>query len=116
MTILFAPPALIFLNNQISDETKAIIQKQLNISETITGEEFDLRLATDPNYKSVIHGNNLRVLVMRSFAESANRELADLALFYKNGLICVEKSNFGPPGITFPINNLYLSELFFLNR
>jgi hypothetical protein len=79
----------------------------------MTGEEFDNRVAIDPNYITEIHGSDARVLVIRSFMDYTNRDLADIVIFAKAGLASVEMSKVGPPGITFSIDRMYLSQLFF---
>jgi hypothetical protein len=116
MSVLMAPPAIIFINTDLSAQVQSVIVSQLFISETIDGYEFDARVAADPNYPTVIHNAGLRILVLRPLSDFNNRALADIVLFAKAGLITVEFSKFGPPGITLPIARVYLSELFNLNK
>lgn len=108
-----APAAVIFVNNDLTDNVKSAIQRQLFINETITGAEFDARLESNPNYVDVIHASGVRVLVIRSFIELTNRTEADIVLFVKAGLASVLANKFGPPGITFPVDRFYLSQLFY---
>lgn len=112
MVNLVAPAAVIFCNNEISDGTKSTIQSQLFVNETITGIEFDARIAADPNYINEIHGNGLKILVLRSLDETTNRHLADIVLLIRNGLASVMVNKFGPPGQTYATNRMYLSQLF----
>ena len=113
MVNLLAPTAVIFVNNDLTDNVKAAIQRQLFINDTMDGTEFDSRLTVDPNYVNNVHSNGLRILVIRSFLETTNRDKADLVLFVKAGLASVLESKFGPPGQTFPVNSMYLSQIMF---
>lgn len=112
MVNLVAPPAIIFVNDDLVDQVKGVIQRQLYITETIFGTEFDARLLADPNYPDAIHGNDIRLLVIRPFTETNNRDKADLVLFCKAGLASVLQSNFGPPGVTYSIDRMYLTQIF----
>jgi len=107
---MIPPNALILFNNDLVDDVRAYIVKQLYISEAITGTEFDARIAANPDYPILIKQLNLRIMVERSFKELNNRELFDLILFLKNGLVSAECrrpfANF-PPGLTFPLKDLY---------
>jgi len=105
--------AVIFVNADLTDNVKAVIQRQLYINDTITGTEFDLRLVADPNYVDVVHADRLRVLVIRPFTELTNRDKADIVLFCKAGLASVESSKVGPPGQTYQIDRMYWSQFFF---
>lgn len=110
---LIAPAAIIFVNNDLTANVQAAIERQLFINGTITGTEFDLRVAADPTYVDQIHSNGLKLLVIRPFTETTNRELADIVLFCKAGLATVEANKYGPPGQTYQIDRMYLSQLFF---
>lgn len=111
-----APAAVIFVNQDLTPNVQAAIQRQLYINDTITGTEFDLRVATDPNYVNVVHANGLRVLVIRPFTELTNRDLADIVLFIKAGLASVEMTKVGPPAQTYAVEHMYLSQLFFTSK
>jgi len=116
MSNLTSPPAIIFVNENISSAVKEALIRQLDINESISGTEFDARLAADPNYPTIIKGNNLRLLVSRNFADYTNRTVADITIFIKNGLAAVEKNNFGPPNITLPVDKLYYTALFYVGK
>lgn len=107
------PGAIIFVNNDLTPGVQGPLERQLYITESITGAEFDARVAGDPNYPQVIHENNLRVLVIRSFCfgDGYNFQLADVAIFIKAGLACIESCKFGPPGQSFGVDNLTIYEL-----
>ncbi len=105
------PPAIIFVNDDLTKEVLGVVQRQLQINETIDGYEFDDRVAAEPNYPAIIHQLNLRLLVIRPFTELENRDKADVVVFMKAGLASVEKNKFGPPRETFPIKKLYWGQL-----
>ena len=79
------PPAIVFINGEIqypSTEAPFIgsipanttsyasvselsnLQIQLFIDDTMSKEEFDARVKTDPNYPTIVHLQNLRILVV----------------------------------------------------
>lgn len=106
------PSAIIFVNADLTDSLKEILAEQLNVTETMTGEEFDARMTADPNYATIIHLQKIRILVVRSdFRDYTNRTVADVAIFVKQGLASIEKNNFGPPGLTLPLQRLNLYAL-----
>lgn len=103
--------AIIFCNKDLTANTQAALVRQLFINEVMDGYEFDLRVALDPNYPSIVHLNNLKILVVRPFYELTNRTLADVAIFVKAGMAAVENNKFGPPNKTYPIDRLTLNSL-----
>lgn len=109
------PSAIIFVNNELTDGVRNPLKRQLYITEVISLQEFNARLNADPNYASVVHLNNLRILVEHDPLDYTNRNSADIVLYIKNGLAAIQKNNFGPHGATFPVDNLYLS-LLILNK
>lgn len=106
-----SPAAVIFCNNDLTDNVKNALIRQLFIHEVIDGYEFDNRVTADPNYVTTIHLNNIRLLVIRSFRELTNRALADVAIFVKAGLASVEQNKFGPPRRTFSIDKLHWDQI-----
>lgn len=98
-----APFAIVFVNNDLTDNVRDFLVKQLLIDEVIDGYVFDDRVAADPGYPASIKANKERLLVKRSFQELENRALADVAIFVKAGLAYVLKNNYGPPGQTHPV-------------
>ena len=93
------PGAIIFVNNDLTDNVRAALVRQLHIDEVLDGYVFDDRVAANPEYPNEIRANKSRVMVIRSFEELENRTLADVAVFVSHGLANVLKNNFGPPGI-----------------
>lgn len=109
--------AIIFVNADLTDSLKSILAEQLNITETMTGAEFDARMAVDPNYATVVHLQKIRILVIRSdFRDYTHRTIADVVMFVKQGLVSIEKNNFGPPGLTLPLERLNLYALLRYNN
>ncbi len=100
------PSAIIFVNNDLTDNTQDHLVRQLQISEVIDGAIFDARVAADEEYPAKIKQLNLRLMVVRSFDELTNRDLADVVIFVKNGMAAVESSNLGPPGQSYSLLNL----------
>ena len=99
------PSAIIFVNNDLTENVKDMIERQLNISETLDGYVFD-NYVLSATYLDDIRKDFKRILVIRSFEELDNRNLADIVCFVKNGLIAIEENKFGPHRGTFPIVNL----------
>lgn len=101
------PSAIIFVNSDLNDISKNKLSTQFKINETITDTEFDARVIADPNYPNNIHYQKLRILVIRSdFADLTNRELADIVLFIKQGIVSVEKNKYGGPKLSLPIDRI----------
>jgi len=75
------------------------LQIQLFIDDTMTKEEFDKRMYVMPDYATVIHLRNLRILViLPSFHDHYNREYADVVMFMKLGLANVLRNRLAWPG------------------
>ncbi len=107
----FLPGAIVFVNADLTSQVQAHLVKQLHISEVIDGYVFDDRVTADSSYPATVRNQKLRLMVVRSFEELENRDLADVVIFVKAGLAAIEKNGFGPPGLTFPILNLYWQKL-----
>ncbi len=105
------PAAIIFINDDLSVFVQDTLVKQLYAKEAITGEEFDARVAADPNYTTAAKQAGFRILVIRDLSDTTNRELADIVIFVKAGLASVLENKFGPPGLTLPITTLYIYRL-----
>jgi hypothetical protein len=110
------PGAVIFVNNDLTDQVEGVLIIQLYIDETITDTEFDNRIIDDPNYANVVRNSHRRLLVIRkTFHDYTNRDLADIVIFIKSGLAYVEKNNFGPPSLTLPVVILHMETLLKFN-
>jgi hypothetical protein len=69
-------------------------------------------MVADPNYADIIHMQKLRVLIIRDdFQGHTSAQLADVVMFVKQGLVSILKSNYGPPGLTLPLQRLNLYTL-----
>lgn len=96
------PSAIIFINPDMTESQKLRIKEQLYVDEIIQDTEFNARLAMDPNYVQVVHGQNLRIMVLiNNFSDVTNREYADLAIFVKHGLLSVKRINLVPQILLF---------------
>lgn len=116
MANLLAPSAIIYINNDLSQNVISILQTQFYIDNgnVMSGDAFDSILSANPNYPNQIHGSGQRILVLRNLlTDFTNRNVADIVLKFRNGLLTVEQNKVGPPGITFSIDRLLLGQLFF---
>ncbi len=100
------PSAIVFINNDLTPNVEAMLVRQLFISQVVDGYTFDNNIISN-DYLPSLKQNNKRLMVVRSFLEPQNRELADIVLFCKMGLAAVEINKFGPHGFTLPITKLY---------
>jgi len=105
------PAAVVFVNDDLTDNVQSLLVTQLHITEVIDGYVFDDRLAADPNYVDVVKQLNLRIMVVRPFTELESRTDADVAIFVSHGLAAILQNNFGPPGQTHPVVNLTWGKL-----
>lgn len=99
-----------------------LLQTQLFIDDTMTKQEFDARVAAEPTYPIVIRLRGLRILViLPSFHDHVNRELADVVLFLHLGMADIETNRLvwphqervadGPPGKSYDMQRLNIYEL-----
>jgi hypothetical protein len=95
------------VNNDLSPSVQNRLVIQLHIDETITGQEFDIRYAADPDYPHNVRALRRRVLVIRDFRDGTNRAQMDVVLFFKSGMISVSQNCFGPPGQTYLLKDIY---------
>jgi hypothetical protein len=105
------PPAVIFVNNDLTAQVQDYLATQLFIDIILSGAQFDALIAADPEYHTKAKQANQRILVIRSFYELTNRDKADVVIFIKEGLAAVETTKFGPPATTYPVANLTLGQL-----
>lgn len=125
------PPAIFFINGDItyppsppffpgttpSSELQTL-QRQLFIDDTMTKDEFDLRVAADPNYPLIVHLQMLRILVIvpkyndgYHYMAVPNIQFADVVLFLHQGLADVEINHLGPPGQSYDIQRMTMYSL-----
>lgn len=128
------PPAIFFINGDINcppnppyfpgtdvtapNNTLTILQTQLYIDDTMTKEEFDARVAADPNYPTIVHLEDLRILVIvplyndgYNYMNLPNMEFADVVMFLHQGLADIEFNRFGPPCQSFEVQRLNMYAL-----
>lgn len=105
------PGAIIFVNDDLNDQVKEHLIKQLHINAVFDGYVFDQIIEADELYPQKIRQLQRRVMVIRSMQELENREIPDVVIFFKHGLASVLKNNFGPPGITVPALKIHWTQL-----
>lgn len=105
------PAAIVLVNDDLVDNVRDHIAKQLHIDEIIDGYTLDNRVIADATYNATVKANNQRILVIRPFTNTNNRDQMDVVLFVKSALASVQKNNFGPPGKTFQVVNLYWGQI-----
>lgn len=121
------PPIIIFCNGNtdgygytygdLDSFGKQLLINQLGLDETITSDEFNARVSSDPNYPVIVHNMNLRILVIiPDFRSSTNNQFADVVLFVKGGLASIQKNNYGPPELTLPMERLEIHQLLRYNN
>lgn len=105
------PAGIIFVNNNIVEQIRDTLIKQLFITSFMDGYVYDAIIQNDPLYPTFVHNSNQRIMVIRSFRELESRETADVVIHIKQGMAAIEKNNFGPPGLTSRVAELYWGKL-----
>lgn len=130
------PPAIFFINGDINyppttppalfpgtdpkapTNTYTILTTQLFIDDVMTKDEFDGRVAVDPNYPTIVHLQGLRILVIvpkyndgYTYMNLPNMQYADVVMFLHQGLADIEKNRFGPPFQDFEIQRINMYQL-----
>lgn len=108
------PPAIIFVNNDLSPSAESNLVRQLFINQVMDGYVFDGYVAIDPLYPAKIKQLNRRIMVVRTFSDKFSVPtwtIPDVVIFVKQGLAAVEVNKFGPPGFTLPVLKLYWGAL-----
>jgi hypothetical protein len=84
------PGAIIFINNDTSDQVKEYIKSQLFVSEIITSSVYDTRVSNSFLYPYVVRGANKRIIVTQNDLSNINNKVtADAILFVKNGIATI---------------------------
>lgn len=102
------PPAILFVNDDLSPSVKETLIRQLFINQVLDGPTFDSYLAADPSWPDKIKQLNQRVMVVRTFADRftvPTWSIPDVVIFIKNGLASVE-INKGQPSFTVSVLKL----------
>jgi hypothetical protein len=116
MPITMSPPAIIFINTDLTTSIIDTFTRQLFLTQVMDAATFDALVAADGYYPQQIHQSGSRIMVLRPLYDMTNRSLADIVLFAKSGLVSVLYNRLGPPSITLPIDKVYLTALINLNR
>lgn len=96
------PPAIIVVNNDLTDSVESMLITQLQIDNIVDGYYYDHNISA----LNTLKNSGKRILVIRSLFDTFDRTSVDLVLFIKAGLISVLTNKFGPPNATFSIVNL----------
>lgn len=108
------PSAIIYINHELSEQVKSAIQRQLFIHQTFTVNDFDDLLLSDGYYINEVRGKNKRILVIADYSQTLeNKDVADVILTFKNGLLYVLDNKVGPPGITMNTSSISINKLFY---
>lgn len=113
---MIPPAAILCVNNDLSDSVRENLIRLLFINDVQDGYTFDANVAADPEYPTKIKELNLRIMIVRSFADRATVPtwtIPDIVMFIKQGLAAVEINKFGPTGLTLPVIKLYWGALLY---
>lgn len=111
------PAAIVFVNADLGSGIQTKLTAQLLIDEVMTNIEFNNRVSVDPNYPLEVHSNGLRILVLLpSLMDFTNRNLADVVLFAKGGLVTIEQDNNGPPMQSYQVDRVNIYDLLRYNK
>lgn len=112
----FYPSAIIVVNNDLTDNVRDMLVKQLLIDEVLDGYTFDAlidgyAILDGYSYSSEIKKLNKRIMVVRSYQDTFDRTLTDVSIFVKLGMAHVLHNNIGPHDITYKVVNLTWDKL-----
>lgn len=105
------PSAIIFVSNNLVQNVLDFFVKQLYIDVVMDGYTFDGYVDSDPFFIQNIRSNKQRYMVLRPFTELENRTLADVVMYFSDGLISVEYNKFGPPCKAMQASQMYWGAL-----
>ena len=107
------PSKIIFVNDDLSDQVKGVLVAQLEITQVLSGADFDAKVLANPNFTNQfkLDPANGSLLVIRSLRDQTNRQLCDYCLFVKNGMASVLYQKSGRPERTLSITALTLASL-----
>jgi hypothetical protein len=115
---LLLPAAVIFVNDKLFNNTLSVIKKQLFITLTLTGQQFDSLVQTNPLYHDWVVLNNQRVLVIRNDYDNLTplkTNFADVVVFIESGLVSIKKNKYGRPGLLLRTSDLNWGKLNIIN-
>jgi len=105
------PAAIIFVNDDLTVNTRTTLQKQLFITDTMDGYTYDGYVSLYPEWPAIARLQNRRVMVVRPFSELQNRTDADVVIFVTHATAAIEKNKYGPPGATYRVAELHWGKL-----
>jgi len=110
--LLSNPPAIIFINADLTASIQGTLVRQLRIDQVLDGYTFDQYVTADPTWPDTIRDiHEQRIMVVRALTELQNREHADIVAFVTHGLMSIEKNNFGPPISQLQVKKIHWGQL-----
>lgn len=93
------PPAIIFVNNDLTDPVLEHFVRQLYIDDVIFVQDNSVIDGYADGYRN----SDQRVMFVVNYEGLTDRSAADVCLFYKNGLVHILKNKFGPFQDIYPL-------------
>lgn len=114
MPLPLYPPMFILVNDDLTDNVKNYIVRQLKIDQVFEDGYIDGYLVADGYF---IENNvvipDKRIMVLKDLQDMTNRDFYDAVFFVKAGMISLLKDKRKQPGTTFPILNISWSKFGF---
>lgn len=89
------PAAILYVNEGLRDSVEDCLVKQLFITQTMLGGEFNAIIAADPNYPDYVRTHGQRVMVLWDFSDPMmNKFYADVIIYCFYGMASIEKNLF----------------------
>jgi hypothetical protein len=106
------PPAIIYINPELSSSIIQTFTTQLYLSQVyMCAADFDGYIAQNPDYYAQVHLTDQRILVLRHTYDHTNRDLADFVLYAKNGMVSILRCRHPQPRKTLSIANIYITAI-----
>ena len=106
------PTGLFLVNSDNHQNIIDVLNRQLFIDSSMDGYSFiNLYIDTDPNIL-LKDKNSKRILVIADLSTyNTYKSYFDVVMFIKNGLVNIEKNNFGPSNYQTPLDNLSIYKI-----
>lgn len=99
------PPMFILVNNDLTDNVKNYIVRQLKIDDVFNDGYIDGYLDGYFIENNVVIPDK-RIMVLKDLRDMTNRDFYDAVFFVKAGMITILKSKRGPGQKIFPVLNV----------
>lgn len=111
------PTGLFLVNSDNHPNIMDTLNRQLFIDSSIDGYTFiDLYIDNDPDFL-LKERNSKRILVIADLSTyNTYKPYFDVVMFIKNGLVNIEKNNFGPSNYQTPLDNLSIYNILRNNK